>query len=206
MKVLIIESSYPKDFFSEQLDGHIARHLTKLLGIDSELVYALDTRHLKKAIARAAKGRYDVLHISCHGRENGIILTDKTDIEWLEFVGMFTANRYCPNALVMSSCWGATDGVADEFEKVAFRPNIIFGSTDERYYNEYAVAWTVLYNYFHTEGVDRQVARKALRAISAIAHKNFRYLRWHDQKEEYVQYPGEGRRYDVVERVKKKSP
>jgi hypothetical protein len=205
MKVLIVESSTPKDFFSEELDGPLTHHLTKLLGINSKLVYGLNELHLKKAVALAAKDRCDVLHISCHGREAGITLTDKGKVDWPMFVEMFTENRCAPKALVMSSCWGAADGLADEFEKVRYRPNIIFGSTDPRYYNEYAVAWTILYNAFSNDGVHRTVAREALRAICAVAHRNFRYLRWHDEKKAYVQYPGEGRRYEIVERVKKKA-
>src|SRR5258705_3024327 len=95
----------------------------------------------------------------------------------------------------MSSLCGATDDLANEFEKIPYGPYIIFGSIDERNYNEYAVAWTILYNLFKTKGVHRDVAMEALRAIRAIAHNNFRYLRWKDDKKEYVQYPPEGRRF-----------
>jgi hypothetical protein len=133
LKVLIIESGSSSDFFNEELDGPLTHHLTKLLGIDSKLVYGLNAANLKKAIAFAAKKKCDVLHVSCHGRKAGITLTDKTRINWPDFVQMFTANSYSPKALVMSSCWGAADDLADEFEKVKFRPNIIFGSTDPRY-------------------------------------------------------------------------
>jgi hypothetical protein len=104
----------------------------------------------------------------------------------------------------MSACCGATDDLADEFEKAASRPKIIFGSTDERGYGEYAVAWTILYKLFRTDGVHRDAARKALRAIRAIVHRNFRYLRWHDDRQTYLQYPGEGRRYEITEKVQKK--
>ena len=62
----------------------------------------------------------------------------------------------------MSSCCGATDDLANEFEKIPYGPYIIFGSIDERNYNEYAVAWTILYNLFKTKGVHRDVAMEAL--------------------------------------------
>lgn len=191
VKVLIVESSGANDFYSEELDGPLTHQLTKLLGIHAGLVYGLNHTHFKKAIASAAKQQCNVLHISCHGRKKGITLTDKTGIDWPEFVQMFTNNRYSPKALVMSSCWGAADELADEFEKARFKPDIIFGSTDPRYYNEYAIAWTLLYNSFSEEGVHRDVVQRALRAICATAHANFRYLRWHDKKKEYVQYPGD---------------
>ncbi|QEX15872.1 hypothetical protein FRZ44_11600 [Hypericibacter terrae] len=202
MKLLIIEASYPRDFFGERLDGLATFHLTKLLRINSKLVYALDKKHLEKAIALAAKGDYDVVHLSCHGADDGIAVTDNTNVDWPDFVRLFSVSGYSPKALIMSSCCGAADGLADEFEEAESQPEIIFGSTDERGYNEYAVAWAILYNLFEVDGVTRNAAREALRAINAIVHRNFRYLRWHDDRQEYVQYPGEGRQYEVTERIK----
>jgi hypothetical protein len=203
MKVLIIEASYPKDFYKGQLDGHVTQALTRLLGVQSDLLYALDKSHFRKAIEHAAKGDYDVVHVSCHGDDLGIAVTNNARINWPEFVGLFREYKCNPHALVMSSCCGAADELANEFEKINNGPYIIFGSTDERNYNEYAVAWTILYNLFRTKGVHRDVAMEALRAIRAVAHNNFRYLRWHDTKKEYVQYPSEGRRFVVMEKPKK---
>jgi hypothetical protein len=149
---------------------------------------------------QAAKGDYDVVHVSCHGDDVGIAVTDDARIDWPDFVEIFRKYKCSPHALVMSSCCGAVDDLADEFEKVANGPYIIFGSIDERKYNEYAVAWTILYNLFKTKGVHRDVAMEALRAIKAIAHNNIRYLRWSDAKKAYVQYPPEGRRFVVTEK------
>jgi hypothetical protein len=203
VKLLIIEASDPEDFFDETLDGPVTYHLAKLLQIDSLLVYALDEDHLEKAIALAAKHHYNAIHLSCHGDEDGIAVTDCTNIDWPDFVQLFNSQKYSPEALIMSSCHGAGDGLADEFTKVRLRPKIIFGSRDKRNYIEYAVAWTILYRLFATKGIDRKVGQRALRAICSVAHKNFRYLRWHDNKKEYVQFPGEGRRYEIVEKKKK---
>ena len=185
------------------MDGHVTQALTKLLGVKSDLLYALDKPHFEKAIARAAADDYDVVHLSCHGDDVGIALTDSELIDWPHFAKLFRTHKCNPHALVMSSCCGATDDIANEFEKVSHGPYIIFGSTDERNYNEYAVAWTILYNLFKTKGVHRGVAMEALRAIRAVAHNNFRYLRWHDEKKEFVQYPPEGRRFVVTEKPKK---
>jgi len=200
MRVLIIEASYPKDFYRGQLDGHVTQALTRLLGIKSDLVYALDKSHFEKAIAHAANGDYDVVHVSCHGDDVGIAVTNNSPINWPDFVELFRKYKCNPHALIMSSCCGATDDLANEFEKIPYGPYIIFGSIDERNYNEYAVAWTILYNLFKTKGVHRDVAMEALRAIRAIVHNNFRYLRWKDDKKEYVQYPPEGRRFVVMEK------
>jgi len=203
MKVLIVEASYPNDFYKGQLDGHVTQALTRLLGVKSDLLYALDTPHFEKAIAHAAAGDYDVVHVSCHGDDVGVAVTNNASINWPDFVGLFAKYKCSPRALVMSSCCGATDDLANEFEKISHGPYIIFGSLDERNYNEYAVAWAILYNLFKTKGVQRDVAMEALRAIRAVAHNSFRYLRWKEGKKAYVQYPPEGTRYVVVKKPRK---
>jgi hypothetical protein len=199
MRLLIVEASYPEDFYSERLDGQMMERLTKLLHIESRLVYAMDRKHLAKAIALAKQDDYDVVHLSCHGADAGIAVTDRTNIDWPEFVQLFKARRYSPRALVMSTCCGATSGLAQEFEKKGARPEIIFGSTDERDFNEYAVAWTILYDRFRRDGVERNVAQDALRDISAVVHPSFRYLRWDDERGAYRPYPGKEQRFVVTE-------
>jgi hypothetical protein len=134
-----------------------------------------------------------------------VAVTDKSNIDWPAFVNLFDINKYSPNALVMSSCCAADYSLAETFCAVKARPNIIFGSTDDRYYNEYAVAWTILYNIFRNKGVERDVAQEALRYISAIVHPNFKYLRWDDDRQNYRGYPRAGQRFEVKERVKRKS-
>lgn len=199
MKVLIIESSYPEDFYNEQLDGLVTLHLTKLLRINAKLVYALDKSHFSKAIALAAKGNYDVLHLSCHGDDVGIAVTDNKSLDWPDLAQLFYRHGYKPSALVMSACCGASDGLREAFAAVSTRPDIIFGTTDARDYNEYALAWTILYNKFKAEGVDRDVAQQALKEIHATGGSTFRYLRWDGTSRYYRNFPFTGKSYQVKE-------
>jgi hypothetical protein len=101
MKVLIVEASYPKDFYKGQLDGHVTQALTRLLGVKSDLLYALDMPHLEKAIAHAAAGGYDVAHVSCHGDDVGIAVTNNSSINWPDFVGLFAKYKCSPHAYVL---------------------------------------------------------------------------------------------------------
>ena len=77
--------------------------------MESRLVHALDLRHFRKAIDLAARDNYEVLHLSCHGDDIGIALTDNTYIEWPQFAAIFQEKRYKPAALVISACCGASD-------------------------------------------------------------------------------------------------
>jgi hypothetical protein len=46
-------------------------------------------------------------------------------------------------------------------------------------------------------GPDCLLARR-----SKSAAKNFRSLRWHDGKREYLQFPGDSRKYEIIEKSK----
>jgi hypothetical protein len=198
MKVFIIESNYPKDFYAGRLDGVITAQLLGLLGATTKLKYALDLVHFKKSIKEASRGGYDVLHISCHGGDDGIALSNNEQLDWTQFAACLQEHGSCPKALVMSSCCGASTGVGTAFSRVTVKPNIIFGSTDERSFDEYAVAWAILYKEFR-DGVSREAAQSALKKICSSVHGEFRYRRWSDDEEKYLIFPKTGRTYNIEE-------
>jgi hypothetical protein len=139
MKVFIIESSYPEDFYRRQLDGIAAQGILNILRIRNELRFALDREHFEKAIADAKAQNSTVIHLSCHGDEDGIALANNYQPSWDKFADLFQHNNWSPKALVMSACCGATSGIRDAFKDKSKKPEIIFGSWDERFYGEYTV-------------------------------------------------------------------
>ena len=111
--------------------------------------FALDLKHFKRGVLEASKDGYDVLHISCHGDDSGIALSNNKQLTWNEFAECFQQHDNCPKALIMSSCCGAAAGIGDAFSSSSAKPKIIFGSIDERNFDEYAVAWSILYKEFN---------------------------------------------------------
>jgi hypothetical protein len=51
MNVFIIESSYPKDFYNQRLDGLVAQNLLNTMAIPNELKLAVDREFFEKAIS-----------------------------------------------------------------------------------------------------------------------------------------------------------
>ena len=121
MKVFIIESSYPRDYYSDRLDGVLARNLLNTLGIQNRFKMVIDTQHFKKAIHDAANGGFDVIHLSCHGDDDGIALCDDTQPTWDEF--LFSVDYpYSPNTrgrAFLDSLQGILG--ADDFAKLTHR-------------------------------------------------------------------------------------
>lgn len=206
-KVFIIDSNYPEDHFDDSADGRITQHILKALNIKADLRLALDRRHFEKAVARSTKAGCDVIHVSTHGNDEGIALCNDVrggkepeGYEWEGFVDLFQGPHDAPKALVMSSCNGAAKGLGIAFTSVPRRPRIIIGSTDKRWPADYVAAWALLYRRFKRSGIKRATAQGALSDICAVVHKNFRYLRWDDDRERYLRFPGTGARFDVIER------
>lgn len=206
MKVFIIESSYPEDFYKQQLDGIAAQGILNILGIRNELRFALDREYFEKAIADAKTQNCTVIHLSCHGDEDGIALASNYQPSWDKFADLFQRNKWCPKALVMSSCCGATSGIRRAFKKKVKRPEIIFGSSDERSYGEYTVAWAILYRRFKKDGINKDSAKQALKEIHAVVSDKFLYRRWNTAQGEYVFYPRKGETYEITKtKVARKS-
>ena len=172
MRVFIIESSYPKDFYEQKLDGIAAQGILNILGVENELRFVLDRKHFEKAIADAKAMNCNLIHLSCHGGEDGIALADNYQPSWDKFADLFQGIAWCPHALVMSSCCGATSGIRKAFQTKPRRPEIIFGSSDERSYGEYTVAWAILYHRFKIDGVNKDAAQQALKEIHAVVSDN----------------------------------
>jgi hypothetical protein len=198
VKVLVIESNDSEDFYDGRLDGVLTAELLKLMHAKPKLRYALDLKHFKKSVTEASQNKYDVIHVSCHGNDDGIVLANNARLNWNDFVDCFQQGDGCPSALVMSSCCGATAGIGEAFARADKRPDIIFGSTDSRHFDEYAVAWALLYKEF-SEGVTQDAAQIALKKICAAVHKQFRYRRWSEQDAKYKVYPGNQRRFEITE-------
>jgi hypothetical protein len=199
MNVFIIESSYPEDFYGQKLDGIAAQGILNILGVSNELRFALDRQHFEKAIADAKGLNSTVIHLSCHGDKHGVALTTNYQPSWDKFASFFQNNRWCPKALVMSACCGATSGLRSAFKNKSKRPEIIFGSSDERSYGEYTVAWAILYHRFKKEGINKESAQRALKDINAVVSDKFLYRRWSNSRKEYLSYPGKGKKYEIAE-------
>lgn len=204
MKVLIIESGSPNDFYRDQLDGNSTLRLLQLLNVKSEMHIVLDKTRLGRALRLAADETFDVIHLSCHGDTDGIRLADGTDIDWDELATLFQKHKVQPRALVMSACCGASSGIGEAFAEVRLRPDIIFGSKDARDYHDYAVAWAILYRIFCLDGVNRDTAQQALAHINAVVSPAFRYRRWDDGDGKYLFFPSTSAKYGVVDTSKLK--
>lgn len=112
--VYIIESLTPNNFYKGIVEGKALSETLALSGINTEYKLTLDKKtfetSLKEGLTAAIeknKGR-PILHISAHGNEEGIKLTDTTFLKWSELADLLTPINESIGGflLCLSSCHG----------------------------------------------------------------------------------------------------
>ena len=190
-KILIAESVAPEDFYAEDCEGHVVQAMAKVLHWRSKYKVALNAGTLCRAIEYASTGRYDILHISCHGDGKGIQLTDETELSWGELADCFQDTGPLPYALVVSSCVGGDAGVAHAFGTRKHRPSVIFGAEGRKAqritFPGACVSWPILYTSLARGGLTPDAFKDAVSKMNSITKHEFVYRRWHDGK--YRRYP-----------------
>ena len=190
-KILIAESVAPDDFYAEDCEGHVVQAIAKVLHWKSSHKVALDVKTLRRAINHASNSGYDILHLSCHGDEKGIELTDETQLSWDELADCFQDAGHTPHALVISSCVGGDAGVADAFRNRKCRPSVIFGAEGKKErritFPGACISWPILYTSLASQGLTRDAFKDAVTKMNLITKHDFVYRRWHEGK--YRRYP-----------------
>lgn len=177
--VLILESQTPAEWYDECREGPILAGILRLLGIDAVVRMCLDREQFTRAIETEAIN-FDVLHISCHGDENGICLTDGSPLTWQDLSQMAGGPLH-GKVLVLSSCMSGKPTLAHLFESESRRPGIIIGTLENIDWDKAALAWQLMYK-FLKDGKD---ILQSLRITQEVLQTKLIYKRW--KKDRYVQ-------------------
>ncbi|SRR5712691_184559 len=82
--VFVAESVKAEDFYEGRTDGFAANEILKIQQVRTSYKIVFDRNHLVRAIGDALAGDFQALHLSAHGDERGISLTDSDFVTWLE--------------------------------------------------------------------------------------------------------------------------
>jgi hypothetical protein len=192
LKIFIAESVFAEDFYDGDLEGHVVEAIARVLHCKSTHKIVLDAKMLRRAIKAAARNEYDILHLSCHGDEQGIQLTDEAELSWDELADCFQGLERVPEALVVSSCVGGDHGISRAFKDRKKRPHVIFGAEGRKgrriTFPGACIAWPVLYTTLARAGLTPEAFKDAVTKMNLITKHQFVYRRWREGK--YRRYPG----------------
>jgi len=121
-KVFIAESNGPADVYSGRLDGFAANEVLKVSGTPSQYRLVYNREMLERAIQEAGEIGTDIFHLSCHGNETGVELTDGSFLGWDDLADMFNGFADDARILVNSSCGGRPrrrrEGISEDSEQI----------------------------------------------------------------------------------------
>ncbi len=191
LKVFVVESVFPEDFYHRRWEGHVVEEIVRLLDGRTSYKIVMNVGLLRKAIASASEHECDVFHLSCHGDENGIQLTDKKEISWKDLASLFQKTNHMPCALVLSSCVGGDGGVARAFKECGQQPKVIFGAEangdNVLTFPGACISWPILYTELVNGGMTPKTFKAAIKKMNKITAHQFVYRRW--DGETYLRYP-----------------
>jgi hypothetical protein len=194
LKTFIAESVSPEDLYKRYWEGHVVEEIVRLLNGKTSYHIVLNADLLCKAIENASDDGYDIFHLSCHGDEDGICLSDGRDISWDSLADRFQ-NAAVPKALILSSCVGGDRGIARAFKACKYHPQVIFGAeaSDKKHLLTFpgaCISWPILYTVLATQGMTADAFKDAVDKMNSVTTHRFVYRRWDGKS--YRRYPAKG--------------
>ncbi len=162
-QVYIIESPSSEDLFDDRKEGELIKRALAIAEIRTTLKMAVDGERFVNALVACGEQlisqQFDVpvLHISAHGDEKGIQLTNKESVAWADLekrLGQLNEALGGQLILCMSSCQGARAwNMALNHSPRAY--SVLVGSEQKPTWTETAIGFAVFY---HLLAVGKTVA------------------------------------------------
>ena len=192
-KVLVAESLDEEAVYHEQREGLAVAEIGRLLGIEIKYRQIIEMNSLKRAVEEARSWNAIILHLSCHGDEDGIQLTDRSEIAWRELAKLTQPHATSARALVVSACSGGVPGLTKHLGKGDLRPyGFIVGPTGGIELSDACVAWCLFYRrLIHQDKKLNKVAVfAAVKDINSYLDVGIVSRRWDAKAAMYRKYGG----------------
>lgn len=186
-KVYIIESPADIDLFENRTEGKALSNILRISEIPYEYLLVTSKRTfgqafdlIKDDISELQEEYlfvWPIIHISCHGNDEGIGLTDGSYLNWnvlyhmLEDINIcFEEEQNSPILLAMSSCYGLHAIKADwDNEKSPFA--FVLGHEETIPWDDALIAFSVFYHNFVNKKVTSDIALECMN--NSINHPEY---------------------------------
>lgn len=148
LSVFVIESVGANDLVDRRSEGRVVAQALELLGMPCVFKEAMCKDDLFTLLEVFVRSGCSVLHLSCHGNDGGVGLTNGDYVSWNELftkLEPFMGSKH----LFLSSCSAvATDRLVRLFETSDRRPFEVVGSPDDIEWRHAHLAWSMIYSAF----------------------------------------------------------
>ena len=173
--VYVVESTSSIDLLAGRSEGRALGESLTLAQIPNSYSFAADEATFRECLtnrlwqtAKALGGKGPVIHLSVHGNQEGIELTDGSFIPWRDLRTLLEPVSQCLGGYLLvclSSCWGAAGcKMAMEMSDKPF--SILVGPIDNVPWNDAAVAYISFCHHLF-KGHDVVQSVNAMRIASA---------------------------------------
>lgn len=180
-KVYIIESPGDMDLLEKRTEGKALSNILEISEIPYEY-YLATTKNVLVQVFEIIKEDilelqdeylfvWPIIHISCHGNENGIGLTNNEFIPWSKLYDLLSIVNICfdeadpvsPILLSMSSCYGLY-AIRTDWEKRNERSPFAFvlGHEDTILWDDALIAFSVFFHQFVNKNCTAEVALQCM--------------------------------------------
>ncbi|MBI4911455.1 MAG: hypothetical protein HY823_01850 [Acidobacteria bacterium] len=194
--VFVIESPSAVDLYHRRSEGDIIRQAVNLNGIPCYLLTAINIEAFEAALRiglpeamEANPGRVPILHISAHGFQEGIQLSNSEILLWARLRQLLLPiNKELSNALLvcLSSCEGyAGTRMAMYIEDDGYPFFALIANAEKPLWSETAIAYSTFYHWL-ARGEYVLHALDAMRVASG--NKTFFAEMAHESRQGYINY------------------
>lgn len=177
--VHLIESPTPEELLAGREERKALGQVLSQLGIEHHAYLVIDAQRFADAAISIAKntapGKVPIIHISAHGNESGIALTDGGRLSWDTLRTLFVSfNTALQGRLVlcMSTCYGAA------------AHQLVKNSTDNAFYalvgpmarigwHDGLVAFVAFYQLVVNKGAEPMIAAQTMNLAAGLPEKTF---------------------------------
>ncbi|MEZ6209685.1 MAG: hypothetical protein R3B46_00340 [Phycisphaerales bacterium] len=143
-KILIVESLSPEDLLDDWCEARATKDILRTINVQAHCERARSQEELETICRMFAYGKFDVLHIACHGCDNGIELSDGTSVDWSKLANML-GDSLADKMLVLSACKGGCSNLPRVFQSIKSRPARIIGPHEDVDWDRLVIGLQVFY-------------------------------------------------------------
>ena len=181
-KVYIIESPSDENLLEQKTEGKSLSSIFELSEIPYDYYLVTTEKTLKQAFESIKEDVLDlqddylfvwpIIHISCHGNEEEIGLTDNSRIQWSVLNDLLSTINVCfevesvsPILLSMSSCYGL-HAIKADWEKQGDRSPFAFvlGHEDTILWDDALIAFSVFFHHFVNKKCTADISLECMNA------------------------------------------
>ncbi|MCW2096357.1 UNVERIFIED_ORG: hypothetical protein M2382_002895 [Enterobacter sp. BIGb0239] len=176
-QVFIIESLDPDDEGNGRMEGIVLANILRMDNKSPEYRYVRNKKQLEIALKEFEKTNFRYLHISAHGNNEELVLTDDTRIRFPDLATILKPYSYHRRMFISACCMVNEQLAAALFNKCELYS--VIGPMDKVGFSEAALFWSTYYHLMfkkNAKNMSGENIADVLKKLSSLFDIEMRYF------------------------------